>query len=104
MQTGWLDPNGNFYPCETFEHVAVAEGIVNDLELVSRNTTHSDDILLEHGWAQISRSLLGMKEQTIYWNRFLTEHQKQFLRPYFEENDEPVSPMSLMVWEKEMDR
>ena len=104
MQTGWLDLNGDFYPCEVFDHIAVAEDIVNDLELVSRTKTHADDILLEHGWVQISRSLLGIKEQNIFWERFLTEYQKQFLRPYFEENDEPVCSIAIMRWEYEMDR
>ena len=103
MQTGWLDPNGDFYPCAVFEHVALAEDIVNDLELVSATTYHADDVLLKHGWVQITRSLLGMKEQNIFWERYLTEYQKNFLKPYFEENDGPVSPIAIMRWEYEMD-
>ena len=50
MQTGWLDTAGDFYPCAVFDHIAEAEGIVNDLGLVSRTKYHADEILLEHGW------------------------------------------------------
>ena len=103
MQTGWLDPNGDFHPCEVFDHIGMAEDIINDLNIVSREKTASDDILLSVGWVQISRSLLGMKEQNIFWERHLTEYQKQFLKPYFEENDEPVSSIAIMRWEYEMD-
>ena len=104
MQTGWLAPNGDFYQCETFDHTSIAERIVNKLHLVSQRTYHADDVLLDNGWAKITRSLLRVKEQHIVWDKFLTEYQKQFLRPYFEENDEIVSPISLMRWEREMDR
>lgn len=103
MQTGWLDPNGDFYPCEVFDHIGMAEDIVNDLGLVSRTKYHADEILLQNGWVQITRSLLGIKEQNIFWERFLTEYQKNFLKPYFEENDEPVCGIAIMKWEYEMD-
>lgn len=101
MQTGWLDTAGDFYPCAVFDHIAMAEGIVDDLGLVSRTKHHADEILLEHGWVQITRSLLGMKEQNIFWDRFLTEYQKNFLRPYFEKNDEPICSIAKMRWEYE---
>ena len=103
MQTGWLDTAGDFYPCSVFDHIGMAEGIVNDLGLVSRTKYHADEILLENGWVQITRSLLGMKEQKVYWERFLTEYQKNFLRPYFEENDEPICSIAKMRWEYETD-
>ena len=101
MQTGWLDTTGDFYPCEVFDHIEEARGIVNDLGLVSRTKRHADEILLEYGWVQITRSLIGIKEQNIFWDRFLTEYQKNFLRPYFEENDEPVSWAAQKRWEYE---
>lgn len=104
MQTGWLAPNGDFYPCETFDHIAVAEDIVNKLNITIALKHNADDILMSSGWAKITRSLLRVKEQNIFWEKFLTEYQKQFLRPYFEENDEPVSPITKMRWEYEMDR
>ena len=104
MQTGWLAPNGDFYPCETFDHVALAEEIVDKLNIQTGLKYHCDDILMDSGWVKITRSLLGRKEQNIFWDKFLTEYQKQFLKPYFEENDELISPIAIMRWEYEMDR
>lgn len=103
MQTGWLDTAGGFYPCEVFDHVVEAERIVRNLGLVSGTKYHADEILLNNGWVQITRSLIGRKEQNIFWNRFLTEYQKNFLKPYFEENDEPISSVAIIKWEREMD-
>ena len=102
MQTGWLAPNGDFYPCAVFDHVWVAEDIVDKLYVITNDRYHPDDVLLSAGWVQITRSLLGTKEQNIFWEKFLTEYQKQFLRPYFEENDELISSVSKMKWEFEL--
>jgi len=98
MQTGWLDPAGKFYPCETFEHIDVAEKIIGN-----RFVTAPDDVLMNSGWVKITRSLLGKKEQNIFWEKHLTITQIDFLRTYFENNDENVSPVSLMKWEYELD-
>lgn len=103
MQTGWLAPNGDFYPCEVFDHVGVAEDIIDKLNVQKGGRYHSDDILLYGGWVKITRSLLVVKEQNIVWDKFLTEYQKQFLRPYFEENDEPVSWVAQKRWDYETD-
>ena len=103
MQTGWLAPNGDFYECAVFDHIEAARDIVDKISVQRNGKHHPDEILLSAGWVQITRSLLGAKEQNIFWERFLTEYQKQFLRPYFEENDEPVSSVAVMRWEYEMD-
>jgi hypothetical protein len=104
MQTGWLAPNGDFYPCETFEHIAVAEELVDKLDIHIGLKYHADDILMESGWVKITRSLLGVKEQNIFWDKFLTEYQKKFLKPYFEENDELIGAIAIMRWEYENDK
>ena len=98
MQTGWLDPAGRFCPCDTFDHVAVAEEIVGDHYI-----TAPDDVLMDSGWVKITRSLLGVKEQNIFWEKHLTNSQIEFLRQYFEKNDENVSPVAQMRWEWELD-
>lgn len=102
MQTGWLDPTGYFYPCEVFDHVEVARDIVENMG-VSFYGTAPDDVLLELGWAKVTRSLLGMKEQHFVWEKHLTGAQKEFLKPYFEDNDEPVSMVAVVKWEYELD-
>jgi hypothetical protein len=103
MQTGWLAPNGDFYPCEVYDHVEVAREIIDKLNVPRDGRYHSDDILWSSGWVKITRFFLGVKEQGIVWDKFLTEYQKQFLRPYFEENDELVSFASKARWDREMD-
>lgn len=100
MQTGWLDTAGKFYPCETFEHIAVAEEICGTCYIAALS---ADDVLMNSGWVKITRSMLGMKEQNIFWEKHLTNSQIEFLRPYFEENDENVSDVSKMRWEWELD-
>ena len=102
MQTGWLAPNGDFYPCAVFDHVGKAEEIISKLNVTNNGNYHADRILLFAGWVQITRSLLGVKEQNIFWEKFLTEYQKQFLRPYFEENDEIISSAAKIRWSREM--
>lgn len=103
MQTGWLAPNGDFYKCEVFDHVELAAEIVDKLNIQRSGRYHYDDILLSGGWVKITRSLLGVKEQNIVWDKFLTEYQKQFLKPYFEENNELVSWIAQKRWEYETD-
>ena len=101
MQTGWLAPNGDFYECAVFDHIDTARNILDKLTVERNGKHYPDEILLSAGWVQITRSLLGIKEQNIFWEKFLTEYQKQFLRPYFEENDEPISFVALMKWQNE---
>lgn len=102
MQTGWLSPNGEFYPCATFDHIEVAEDIISKVGIQANGVYHPDDVLMSAGWVHITRSSLGMKEQNVFWDKFLTEHQKRFLKPYFEENDEPVSDVAKARWEYEV--
>ena len=101
MQTGWLAPNGDFYECAVFDHIDVARNILDKIAVHRNGKCHPDEILLSAGWVQITRSMLGIKEQNIFWEKFLTEYQKQFLRPYFEENDEPISSVAAMKWQYE---
>ena len=103
MQTGWLSPNGDFYTCKTFDHIGLAEEIIDKFSIHRNDIYHPDKILLDNGWVQITRSLIGRKEQNIFWENFLTEYQKNFLKPYFENNDESVSSVAIMRWKFEME-
>lgn len=101
MQTGWVDPAGCFYPCNTYEHYDLAVELVARIYPEIMDDKFEDTILLDHGWVQITRSQIGQKTQNIYWDKFLSESQKQFLHPYFEDNDEPISSVSRMKWKCE---
>ena len=96
MKTGWLSPEGDFIFCNTYEHIVTAREI-----LQNPYVKNPDGILEDAGWAQITISQLGLKEQRVYWKHFLTEEQKNFLKPYFEDNDLSVDCMTRMRWEME---
>lgn len=103
LNTGWLSPTGDLIKCEYFDHMAVAQKLVEDLGyagLVNR----ADDILLSHGWVRISMSLLHKREWSIHWEKFLSEPQKAVLRPYYEESEIPVGSTGMIKWSKEMDQ
>ena len=97
LQTGWLSPNGDFYPCGVYEHLSLAREILKD---ETANT--ADEKLNDCGFVSITISQLGVKEWRIYWKHFLTEAQKNFLKPYFEDNM-AVGITTKMRWEREND-
>lgn len=97
LQTGWLSTNGDFYPCSVYEHISLAREILKD-----ETANRADDILADCGFVSITISQLGVKEWRIYWKHFLTEAQKNFLKPYFEDNM-AVNSITKMRWEKEND-
>lgn len=98
MKTGWLSPTGEFCYCEPFEHLTYAR-------IISGEEDNPDIDLIDKGWVQITISTIGAKEQYIYWNdcHILTYEQKNFLRPYFENNDISVSFESRAAWEHDND-
>lgn len=97
LQTGWLSPNGDFYPCGVYEHMSLARKILKD-----ETANRADEKLNDCGFVSITISQLGAKEWGIYWKHFLTEAQKNFLKPYFE-NDVAVGIITKMRWEREND-
>lgn len=95
---GWLSPNGDLYECARYAHIEMAFQIADELNYVVQLS--ADETLLSKGWVHISISL-HPQEWHIVWDRFLSETQKQFLRPYFEESNLPVSFASQMLWDME---
>jgi len=98
LKTGWLSPDGDFYPCAVYEHLSLARKILQD-EYANR----ADEKLQNKGFAEITISQLGIKEWRVYWKNFLTEQQKNFLKPYFEDNILPMSDIIRIRWEREND-
>lgn len=103
LKLGWLSPEGEFIQCQHYDHTSVANDILNRLDnRTSYFQYHRpDDKLLELGWVHISIDILGKRELVIYWNKFLTEIQKEFLKPYFETTLIDVSFSCKAKWEKE---
>ena len=50
--TGWLSPDGEFFPCESYSHIATAERIVNKIGLIEKGI-RSEDKLRSLGWIAI---------------------------------------------------
>lgn len=98
LSTGWLAPNGDFYPCGVYEHISTAREILND-----ETANRADEKLHDCGFASITLSQLGVKEWRIYWKHFLTEQQKTFLKPYFEDSSLSADGVSNVRWCKEND-
>lgn len=105
LNTGWLAPDGSFFQCYSYDHLEEAREIVDKLGYPDINSEgkriHADDNLMAHGWCYIGISCFMCHEWRIGWKKFLTEYQKQFLRPYFEESDLPVNEFAVMKWERE---
>lgn len=98
MELGWLSPNGDFYPCDLYDHIMIAEKLV---EFYKYPETYSGDIvLMNHGWVHIT-SAYGYSELHIYWDKHLTDYQKNFLKKYFEQDEFPISRISKVEWEGE---
>lgn len=98
LSTGWLSPNGDFYPCRVYEHISLARKILKD-----ETANRADEKLNDCGFVSITISQLGTKEWRIYWKHFLTEQQKNFLKPYFEDSYLSVGVATKMRWERETD-
>ena len=98
LKTGWLSPNGTFTPCGVYEHISTAYKLLG-VDYTSR----PDEKLHDAGYAEITLSQLGVKEWRVYWKNFLTDEQKNFLKPYFEDEDRPAAYVSKMRWDKEND-
>lgn len=98
LKTGWLSPNGDFYPCNVYEHISCARKILKD-----ENASRADERLQDGGFAEITISQMGVKSWRVYWKHFLTEPQKNFLKPYFEDDVFPMDDFVKMRWEKEND-
>lgn len=98
LSTGWLSPNGDFYPCRVYEHISLAREILKD-----KTANRADEKLNDCGFVSITISQLGVKKWRIYWKHFLTEQQKNFLKPYFEDSSLSVDGCSNVRWSKEND-
>lgn len=106
MDLGWLSPTGEFIKCNLMDHLFVAKEIADKLKYPVYDSNkdrmiHDDDRLYNHGWAHITRSLLGAHEYIINWTQHLTSEQKRYLRPIFEDDNISIDKISRFEWEEE---
>lgn len=105
LKIGWLSPDGSFFECDAYGHTEEAREIVDKFGYSNINLEgrymQEDDNLMSHGWCYIGMSDFMCNEWRICWNKFLTENQKQFLNPYFENDDLSINKLSIWRWEQE---
>ena len=98
---GWLSPLGGFYECKEYKHLSAAEQIVKAYLYNKDNLRYDyDEILLERGWVHITFSYM-MNYYVIDWKDFLTSYQKNYLRPFMEDEDINISITSRLCFEEE---
>lgn len=106
MKLGWLSPQGDFYECHSYDHVAAAEEIISKVGIVVLDKLRQpDDILLDVGYAKLGISSLGEKRYYVIWNRRLTPYQRYFLKDIIE-NENPemsIDAHTLTKWKYEED-
>ena len=103
QDTGWLSPEGEFFPCKHYEHISKAEDLCKLLG-ISEDVIY-DDELLKRGWAKLGISLLGNKQFYIRWERKLTNQQRYELKDLVENPNPklPVDSLTLSLWKYEDD-
>ena len=100
LRTGWLSPDGDFYPTGYMEHLAVADEIWSSIY----NNSPPNDVdrrLVKLGWCDIK--YLTFLEHGFLFNfeRHLTPEQKSVIQPVFENNKPFVIDSSRMDLEEE---
>ena len=97
IECGWLSSSGEFISCKPYEHMAVAQ------ELVANKVPYSvaDDYLLDHGWVKIYSGARLDHQWHIGWRGFLSDPQKSFLRPIFENPENDIDVYCRECWEDE---
>ena len=84
---GWLSPDGKLYECDYQDHIIQAEKLCEEYNYTDINEI-KDDVLLSHNWVHLTMTTYITHSWMILWNYdlHLTIEQKQFLKPYIEEN------------------
>ena len=105
LKTGWMSPNGDFYPCEYMEHIPAAYEIWNEMykDLFPDTTYPLDQRLIEFGWCEIQ--VINFMENGFLFNfaRHLTPEQKRVIIPVFEDNKHRLIKSSLSDLEEEFE-
>ena len=105
LKTGWLSPDGDLYECSSYDHTSEARTIVKRFGYSpvssQRYSWSADDILMANRWVYIGISSLGVREWRIGWKTFLTEPQKIYLKPYFDDQHMPVNAVAKERYKEE---
>lgn len=82
---GFLSPSGMFYECKYFEHLSLADMLLD--ELYKDQSNNPVDKLCKYGWVVIQSSFIGFAGDDAYHTPQLTREQRKWL----EENKNDMS-------------
>ena len=87
LGTGWLAPNGDWYPCEYTEHLMCADELWRIMG--QEWTPDVEQKLLEMGWVEVQFMCFDRQYFLFHWDyehRHLTPEQIQVIKPVIENN------------------
>lgn len=101
LKTGWMSPNGDFYPAGYMAHLSVADKIwkMNYGEFPPNDV---DMRLVLFGWCEIN--FLAFIDHGFLFNfyRHLSPEQKNIIKPIFEDNKQRIVESSRRDLEREL--
>lgn len=102
LDTGWLAPNGDWYPCDYMEHLALAD----DLWKLMHNVWEPDveQKLLEMGWCKIYCVNYLEHGFVFNCNRHLTPEQIHVIKPIVEDNWDMILKANRFGLKMELER
>lgn len=114
--TGWLSPDGEFIPCEPYNHISTAREIVKEIGTTTKYEWRSwslnnlpgvvppDDVLYGNGWISIVIRSIGERGFDFCRNFHapVTDVQVKMLREFAEKHDFFMSEHGRLVL-KEID-
>lgn len=86
LQTGWMAPNGDFYPCGYMEHIHTADRIIEAMP-DEEYGSDPENVLKKKGWVEIH--FLEYLRHKWFFDFYgnLTPEQKRVIKAAFEEQD-----------------
>ena len=87
LDTGWLAPNGDWYPCDYMEHLVLADDLWKSMGQAW--VPDVEQKLLEMGWVEIQLMRFDRPYYLFHWNYeygHLTPEQVQVIKPIVENN------------------
>ena len=100
LKTGWMSPEGDFYPTEYMEHLATADEIWT-ISFGDPSPNDVDRKLVSSGWCEIH--CLTFREHGFLFNfeGHLSPEQKAVIKPVYEENKHRILKSSALDLEEE---
>lgn len=108
LDTGWLAPNGDWYPCDYMEHLALADDLWNLMYgLWEPWEPNIEQKLLEMGWVEIQLMRFDRPYYLFHWDyshRHLTPEQVHVIKPVVEDNWDMVLKSNRFELKMEFER